>query len=328
MSDITPEPITKIALGFMAAKHLFAANEIGLFEALATGSASIAELSARTNIPPRTLAIVASAMVSLGLLQLEDERYRNSDTAAAFLVGRPGADLRPLLRFLNRISYPTWQNLDAAVRTGESQALFADFSEEEQQIFSAGVESFTAPMAAALATSYDFGRHRQVMDVGGGTGSFLLAVLRRHPALTGTLFELPGACAVARVRLAREAEGARITIVEGDLSRDPLPTGHDVLIVANAVHVLSAAHNIALFHKLRSGVSAGARLLLVDLWTDPSHTQPAAAALMSGEFLVISGEGQSYSEAEADEWLEQTVWRKLARVPLTGPGSVIVAEAL
>jgi hypothetical protein len=48
---------------------------------------------------------------------------------------------------------------------------------------------------------------------------------------------------------------------------------------------------------------------------------------MSGEFLVISGEGQSYSEVEADEWLGQTRWRKLERKPLAGPGSVIVAEA-
>jgi len=47
----------------------------------------------------------------------------------------------------------------------------------------------------------------------------------------------------------------------------------------------------------------GARLLLVDLWTDPSHSQPSAAALISGQFLLTSGEGQVYSEQEADEWL-------------------------
>ena len=115
--------------------------------------------------------------------------------------------------------------------------------------------------------------------------------------------------------------------MEGDLFKDPLPEGHDVLIVANTVHVLSAAHNVALLRKMRAGVSAGARLLLVDLWTDPTHTQPAAAPLMSGEFLVLSGEGQAYSEEEADEWLEQTGWRKLERKPLAGPSSLIVAEA-
>ena len=328
MTDVTPDPIMKIAMGFMAAKHLFVANEIGLFEGLAAGPASIAELAKKTTIPPRTLAIVANAMVSLGLVELQGDLYRNSDAAATFLAGRTGPDLRPMLHFWNRISYPTWQKLDEAVRTGEGQAQFGRFNKDEQQIFSAGVESFTAPTAAALAASYDFGRHRRVLDVGGGTGSFLVAVLRHHTALHGTLFELPGACAVARQRLAGLPEGKRIEVVEGDVSKDPLPDGHDALIVANTVHVLSAVHNIELFRKLRSGVAVGARLLLADLWTDPTHTKPAAAPLISGEFLVISGEGQAYSEAEAGEWLTQTGWRKLEHRPLVGPNSLLIAEAV
>jgi hypothetical protein len=325
--ETTPDPIMKIAMGFMAAKHLFVASEIGLFEALAAGYGTMVELSKMTEIPPRTLAIVANAMVSLGLVERHGDRYSNSDVAATFLAGRAGPDLRPMVRFWNRISYPTWKTLEEAVRRGAGQAQFGVFSKEEQQTFSAGVESFTAPVAAALSTSYDFSNHRRALDVGGGTGSFLVAALRRHTILRGTLFELPGACAVARQLLAHEPEGARIEVVEGDIFKDPLPDGHDVLILANTIHVLSAAHNVELLGKMRAAVSAGARLLLADLWTDPTHTQPAAAALMSGEFLVLSGEGQAYSEDEADEWLAKTGWRKLERKPLAGPGSLIVAEA-
>ena len=119
--------------------------------------------------------------------------------------------MRPMLRFWNHISYPTWEKLEEAVRTGQGQAKFGGFSEQQQQIFSQGVESFSAGTAAALPNAYDFGRHRRVLDVGGGTGSFLLAILQHHKNLTGTLFELPGACAVARQRLAKtpERHGAR-----------------------------------------------------------------------------------------------------------------------
>src|SRR5262249_37924823 len=59
----------------------------------------------------------------------------------------------------------------------------------------------------------------------------------------------------------------------------------------------------------------------------PSHSQPSAAALMSGQFLLTSGEGQVYSEQEADEWLAQTRWKKLERKTLAGPASCIIAEA-
>jgi SAM-dependent methyltransferase len=328
MSAITPEPIMKIAMGFMAAKHLFAASEIGLFEALANGPASVEELANRIEVPSRTVGIVAAAMVSLGLVEQEGGRYRNNAAAATFLAGKPGPDLRPMLRFFDSISYPLWQKLADAVRSGEGQAQFGKFDPVQQQIFSAGVEAFSAPNAASLATTYDFSRHRRLLDVGGGTGSFLLAVLRLNPALRGTLFELPGACAVARRRLSTEPEGSRIDIVEGDVFKDPLPGDHDVLLIANTVHVLSAVHNLELLRKVRDRVQGGARLLLVDLWTDPTHSEPAVAAIMSGEFLVMAGEGQAYSEQEADAWFGQTGWRKLGRKPLAGAASLIVAEAI
>jgi hypothetical protein len=328
MGDVTPEPIMQIAQGFMAAKHLFTASAIGLFEALLDRPATLDEIAAKCGIPRRTLRISADAMASLGLLERDGDNYRNSPAAAAFLSGAPGPDLRPALRFNDQISYRLWLNFETAVRAGEGQRQFERFTEEEQQIFSAGVEASTAGAAAALAANYDFDRHRRVLDVAGGTGSFLIAILRRFPTLQGTLFELPGACAVARRRLSGEPEEARIAVVAGDFFKDPLPSGHDALIVANAVHVLSLAHNVELLKRLRAGAAASARLLLVDVWLDQTHTQPLAAALMSGTYLLFSGEGQAYGEDDAAAWLAQSGWRKLERRPLAGPASVIIAEAV
>jgi SAM-dependent methyltransferase len=267
-------------------------------------------------------------MVSLGLLEQDGSRYRNSETAEAFLADIPGRlDLRPILRYFDEIVYPRWEKFAEAIRTDQGQPQFSKFTTHQQQMFSAAVEVFSAPGAVALAGSYDFGRHHRLLDIAGGTGSFLIAVLQHHNALKGTLFELPGACAVARQRLANEPERSRIDVVEGDVFKDPLPGGHDVVLIANVVHVFSAAHNIELMRKIRAHVMPGARLLLVDLWTDPSHSQPSAAALMSGQFLLTSGEGQVYSEQEADEWLAQTRWKKLERKTLAGPASCIIAEA-
>ena len=153
MSAGTPDPIMKIAMGFMAAKHLFAASEIGLFEALADGPASVVEIAKRTGAPARTVGIAAAAMVSLGLVEQDGGRYRNSAASAAFLAGKPGPDLRPMLRFWDKISYPTWQKLADALRTGEGQAQFGKFDATQQQIFSAGVETFTVSRSRSLSRS-------------------------------------------------------------------------------------------------------------------------------------------------------------------------------
>jgi ubiquinone/menaquinone biosynthesis C-methylase UbiE len=267
-------------------------------------------------------------MVSLGLIEQEGGRYRNSAAAATFLAGKPDLDLRPMLAIQDNIGYPAWQNLSQAVRLDGGQGYYSKLDQARQQIFSAGVEAITAPAAAVLPIAYDFSPHRSLLDLAGGTGSFLVAVLRYCPALRGTLFELPQVCTVARQRLAKEPERTRIDIVEGDLFSGSLPSGHDVVLVANAIHMFSAAHNLELMRKSRAAVQPGARLLLVDFWTDPTHSNPVAAALMSGQFLLTAGEGQTYSEQEADEWLNETGWRKRARKALAGAISLIVAEAI
>ncbi len=74
-------------------------------------------------------------------------------------------------------------------------------------------------------------------------------------------------------------------------------------------------------------MSPGAKLLLVDFWMNSEHTQPIAAALMSGEFLITIG-GQSYSVDEARDWLAATGWRFVEHAALAGPNSLIVAEAI
>ena len=138
MPTVTPEPIIKVAMGFMAAKHLFVASEVGLLEALAAGPATIEELASRTVSPLRTIAITAAAMVSLELIEQDGDRYQNGEPAAAFLAGKRGPDLRPMLRFFDQISYPTWQKLLDAVRTGNGQAQFGKFDKRRREIFSAG----------------------------------------------------------------------------------------------------------------------------------------------------------------------------------------------
>lgn len=322
-TTIDPEPLFRVASGFMAAKHLFAATELGLFAALATGPAPLGELARRIGVPARTARISADAMVALGLLMREAENYRNGDVADAFLSGRGPADLRPFLRFWDRISYPNWALLAHALRT--SSAAQVQLTAEEGEIFAAGVEAITAGAAKAVVDTYDFSGHRRILDVGGGTGSFLVAALDRHADLSATLVEIEPTLSVARARIAAGPHADRIEVAGADALADPLPEGHDALLVANLMHLFSPEHNRQLLQRLRHVAEPDARLLLVDFWTDPGHTDPPFAALMAGEFLLFSDEGDVYSEAEARDWLTGSGWTPLERRPLAGPQSLILA---
>ena len=76
-----PQPIFDLATGFMRAKHLFVASELGIFEKLADGPATLAELATRLGTPRRTTRIIADAVTALGLLEHDGDKYRNSEVA-------------------------------------------------------------------------------------------------------------------------------------------------------------------------------------------------------------------------------------------------------
>jgi hypothetical protein len=214
---VDPAPLFQVASGFMAAKHLFAASELGLFAALADGPATVHEIAQRTGLSRRAARISADAMVALGLVERDGGGHRNGAIAAAYLAGTGPADLRPFLRFWDRLSYVSWTRLADALRTGVAHGSF-DLSPEDGEVFAAGVEAITAGSAHALADSGLLDDRRRLLDVGGGTGSFAVAALARHPAMSATVVEVEPVASVARARL-----GDRAEVVTADALADPLP---------------------------------------------------------------------------------------------------------
>jgi ubiquinone/menaquinone biosynthesis C-methylase UbiE len=273
------------------------------------------------------LRITADATVAVKLVERQGEHYRNTPVAATFLAAAGEPDLRPFLRFWNRISYPRWTRLEEAVRTDTVIFGESGFDEREQQLYSEGVAAVTAGTASALPESYDFGRHQRVMDLGGGTGSFLLAILNRYDKLRDTLYDLPPVAAATRRRLAETPCAGRIQIAEGDFFKDPIPAGHDAIIIANIIHCFPSDRVLELLDRVRKSVTTGARILLIDFWTNTTHTEPTFAALMAGEFLLTPGRGDVYSIRDAQSWFAATAWQMIEHKPLAGPASVLVAEA-
>jgi SAM-dependent methyltransferase len=321
-----PAAIMQLASGFMAAKHLFAANQLGLFEALADAPATLDALADRTGLTRRAARISADAMVALGLLEAQDGIYRNGAAAARFLAGPGPGDLRPFLRFWDQISYPAWTKLAEALASGPPREIF-ELDDDLQQVASAGIEAILAGPAAALAQGFDFGPHQRLLDIGGGTGSWSIAIAQRHQHIAGAVLELPTAVELARSRVAAAGLAQRIAVITGDAMAGELPLGYDLFLLANVVHYWSAEQNQEVLQRVRQAAQPGATLLLADFWTNPAHTEPLQAALMAGEFAVHLRTGDVYSVEEVRGWLDHTGWRFTDHRVLAGPQSLIVAQA-
>jgi len=367
-SALISELARQLLSGFMAARYLSVAAEVGLFEALAAGPATSEQLAHATGMPHRTLRILANALVAAEFLELHDGCYRERQASTARFGGRefpagprlgarlgdhllappaaiwqgfaalwaplaeisrhtgPGVLASPW-RLWHLVVYPQWAGLARALREDTATFRFDQLSAEQQGLHVAGIAFLTASAAETLARRYPFGHQRRVLDLGGGAGSFLLAAVKRHRTIAATLFELPAVAVLTRERMANDPAARAIQIVAGDFFETPIPPGYDAIILANVAHLFSPARNLALLRRIRASVPPGARLLLVDFWTDPTHTRPALAALLAGAFQTISGEGDVYSAEELGQWLAASGWRTIDHIPLADALSAVVAEA-
>jgi SAM-dependent methyltransferase len=323
----TADVIFQLAQGFMVSKHLFAASQLGVFEALGEGPTDLAGLAARIGLTPRTAHISADAMVALGLLERHGAEYANAPVAAAYLAGRSPADLRPLLRFWDRVSYPAWTDLAEALGRGRPPREIFDIADDLVPVVSAGIEAGTAGACRALPQVAALPPSSRVLDIGGGTGSWSIALAQADPSITATVLELPDVAPVARDRIAGTGVADRVDVVEGDVLSGELPRGYDVFLLANVVHYYTPEVNEKLLRRVRAAAVPGARLLIADFWTDATHSQPVPAALMAGEFAIHLNDGDVYSADEGAAWLASTGWTFTGQRSLAGPISLLTAEA-
>ncbi|WP_246258242.1 acetylserotonin O-methyltransferase [Amycolatopsis anabasis] len=318
-----PAPILHAATGFMAAKQLFTAAEVGLFAAIEDEPVTAGELAERTGLPERSARILADAMVGLRLLTWADGRYRNSEAAAAYLSGRgEGPDLRRFLTFWDQLSYPHWESYADSARSA-GPAPFA-LDGDRMDVFLGGVQTYNSLHALLLAEHYDFGRHRRMLDLAGLTPAFLTEAVARHPGLGG-VFAATGDLLDAARNAASPELRDRIEFHDLDVLTDPVPGRYDVVLLEHVVHRYHAGENRVILGKAREVAEAGARLLVLDFLLEPAEGR-RLDALFAGEYLVVDGT-VVYPESEVRDWLAETGWRWLETRALPGSPRVVIAEA-
>lgn len=326
-SDLEPDYFAAMGAGFIGAKLLCVASELDVFARLGDGPRTLEELIEATGLPRRPLRVVLNGLTAMGVLTKDGERYANGREAQAFLTGRTTVDLRPGLRLYDRLIYPMWMGFETTVRTGEPARHGAP-SAEFAKIFSEGVDAWTGPGARALPDAFDFTPHRRVLDVGGGTGSYLVPILERYPELRGTVLELPPSIAIAQRKLEGHPLADRIVLEECDVLFDPIPEGHDVVMMAGFIHLFDPDKLATILARVRSAMALGAKLLVIDQWMDATHTQPVFGAMLACTYLLISGGGDAYSLDEATPWFASAGFRFVEHRHLAGVISLAVFEAV
>lgn len=314
----------KIGGGFWGAKVLGVAVELDLFGPLSRdGATDESVLRERLGFHERPADMFFTTCVALGVLERDGDRLQNTPLAEQFLVRGKPQYFGDYIAWMDRREYLVADRLLESLRSdapvtwekGERDSLFVAEDELLVEIFWDALTSFSASGAVALGEALDWSTRSRILDVGGGSAAFPIALCRRHPHLEATVYDLPFVCDLARKRIDAAGLGDRIDTHAGDFRRESLPTGYDVALLGSVLHDWDPPTNREIVRRCFEALPSGGLLIVSELFVRDDRTGPLIAAWMSVNMLVETGEGKNYTEGEYREWLHDAGFRELEMLP-------------
>ena len=328
MSDAADDAarLRRMVSGYMVSQVIAVAAALGLADLMAQQAAGIDDLARDTGTHRPSLARLLRALVALGLAEEpEAGSFRMTPLGARLRTGVPGSMRNVALTHGSEPYWRAWGDLLHAVRTGDAAfehafgiSSFAYLGEmpERAAAFDAYMADVTRQAIPAILAAHDFSRHRRIVDVGGGNGVLLGAILAAAPGAQGVVFDTPAGIAGARRRLEEAGVAQRCDIVAGDVFA-AVPEGADAYLLKSILHDWDDARAAAILANCARAMRPGSVLLVVErllperIACRPDH---ADAAMMDLHMLVMPG-GRERTAAEYAALLAAAGLRLLAVRP-------------
>jgi hypothetical protein len=309
-TDLSAESIQHIARGFSRSRILLTGVELDIFTLLAEHSLSAAEIVDRLNSDLRATTIFLDALVAMDLLTKENGSYRTGPALVPLLTAESEGSILPGLMHTAHL-WQTWSQLTDIVVDGGPATRSDTGSENRTKAFIGAMHVSALRNAPELVRAIDPGPAQNLIDVGGGSGSYTLGFLQAVSGMRATLFDLPEVISMARERITAEGYLDRVALVGGDYNVDDLPGGHDLALLSAIIHQNSHEQNVALYKNIHGALDPGGRIIVRDFAMSNDRTQPASGALFAINMLVNTEGGNSYTFEEIKGGLEEAGFEKV-----------------
>jgi len=317
------------------AQAITAAVDLGIAEALADGPAQVEELASRVNADPDALRRLLRALIGRGVFrQRRDGRYELNSLADTLRSGAPFSVAGIARMVGSRPHREHWSYLADAIRIGgavipavNGTDAFDYLSREPElaQAFNRAMAETTEMTVASLLAAYSFDPYPTVVDVGGGVGQLLAAILGASPTAKGILYDLPHAVIEARPLLRQHGIADRVRVVEGSFF-DSVPAGADIYVLKNVIHDWPDAQAVEILRNVHAAAELGTKILLIE-FVIPIHKREYIGHWTDLEML-LSQAGRDRTAAEYRALLACAGFRVTHVVPTASPLSLIEAEAI
>ncbi|CAN5755267.1 methyltransferase [soil metagenome] len=291
------------------------------------------ELAERLKLHRRSARDFFDALVSLGVLERDGERYRNTPETEQFLVRGRLSYIGGLLEMANERLYPFWGSLTEGLRTGLPQneiktggaGLFETIYEDSERLrlFLGAMTGLSMGASKAIAEKFPWQDYKTVVDVGGAQGGLLVQVCLAHPHLRGKNFDLPVVGPIFEEYAGVNGLSDRLRFQPGDFFNEDLPSA-DVITMGHILHDWNLDEKRMLLDKAYHALPEGGALIVFEALIDDERRENAFGLLMSLNMLIETPGGFDYTGKDCSGWMREAGFRQTRAEHLIGPDSMVM----
>ncbi len=317
---------------------LTASLELGLIELLDREPLSVQALSERLQLSTEAVEALTSVLGGLELLSVDEEgRFRLTDISYHYLRRESPFYWGDMLRLFQEVR-PCHDSLMKTLRQHKPATLddgapltggWENFSLTPQRAreITSAMQSLSMAPAYGLARKLRLPEGCRMLDIGGGSGCYSIALAQHNPQARFTIADLQPVCDIARNNIQAAGQEQRVDTLPLDMFNQPWPNDYNTIFAANIFHDWDAEQRRFLLNCAHRVLPPGGEIMLYEMLIDENQAGPLVAGLFSVNMLYVT-KGKQFRASELKEMLEQSGFQQFEANEIYAGYSLIRARAV
>ena len=327
---VTPERLMQLGFAYAPPTIIAAACANNIFDSLASGPKTAAQVSKQTGASERGVRILMNALIGLELLRKQNGQYSLTPESEAFLVSNKPGSLAGFFPMSMRRLIPHWLKLDELVRSGRPSEA-RNQEKEGTDFFSELVENII-PMsylaAEALADHLNIANRTtplRVLDIAAGSGIWGIVLAQKSPKIEVTAVDWPGMIPTTKRITEKFGVAGQFRFIEGDIGDVDWGKDYDVATLGHILHSEGEQRSRRLLQKTACSLKPGGTIAIAEWLVNDERTEPLPSLMFAVQMLVNTEEGDTFSFNEIKRWLEEAGFKNVRTLEAPGPSPLVLA---
>ena len=310
---------------FQKSRVVLTAFELNIFSEIGDKRVSSKQVAKILNTDPRATDRLMNAIVAIGLIGKENNLFFNTDISLKYLIKGSPEYLGGLMHSVNL--WNNWSTLTECVKKGKRVLQKSEFEKDSgsAKAFIAAMHERGCLQAQKVISLFDLENIKTVLDIGGGSGAYSFAFVNAKDNITATVFDLPNITPITKRYIKNEELDDKIKVIDGNYLTDDFGTGYDLAFLSAIIHINSYEQNKTLIKNCYNALNPNGFIAIQDHIMSDERTNAAEGAIFSLNLLVGTECGDTYTEKEITEWLNEAGFIN-HRVYPTFNNSLLIAE--